>query len=811
MSGLLAVGLYFTAAAALALVAAGVRRPIFGPVLALFVLLPLVFFFPDIALDGTRLPSDQTYISRGAAANPTAPRNPWQTDVSGQFLPWAEKVRECWRAGEVPLRDRWNGCGSALVAGGQPAVFSPLTIFVVLLPLARAFGVAAAIEGLAALTGMWLWLKELRASSAAALFGAVSFALSFSIVPWVFFPVAATIAAWPWVFFAVERLRDSQGAGRAFSFLVAVFAVWSLLGHIESVVSGVALLAVVLAVRWASGDLPGAPRLLARTAFAGLAGGGLCAFTLLPHALAILASNRRALVDVPFYASFFSWVPHGFLWPGWRTTLFPHAFGDGIESPMIPVGPSAFPEMALGYIGVVGWAIVLLVLRPGSPRARISRALVAAIVVALGMGLGAWPFAEIAGHLPMVRWIFPVQILSWVALAASALAALELDRWLLDAESAPWKAVLAVSGAAGVLALLALDTHSRYYLAVGPPAGFAAQRSALGLTLWCLAALAVSAAIVLAKSAAVRRVVPYLLVLVTGTELTIQAARQYRVGRAGDVFPKTPLSGFLRDRPGTFRIAGEGWEFFPQRNVFAGVEDVRTHDPVERRDYVQFLDATCGYPPAQYFKHIVNINAPALDFLNVRYMVSFPGRGSSDKWRPAYSGVDGTVLENRDVLPRVFAPRRVAGVPGTPPQGWVETAIWPFRDVLPKMARLADFREKAFVLGEPTGERENGEAEITDYDESTNRASFRSRAARPTLLVASLVQDGGWRAHDETGRRLPTSLADGPFLAATVPAGDHRIVFQYAPPGWRLGIAISLVTAILLAAVGRGRSRIRAA
>jgi len=811
VSGGLAVGFYLAAAALLALAAARVGRPIPTGVLAFFVLLPLAFFFPDIALEKTRLPTDQTYLFSGAT-RPTAPRNPWLNDVASQFLPWAAKVRESWRAGEVPFRDRWNGCGSPLAAGGQPGAFSPLTLFSVLLPLPRAFGLAAAVKGLTALVGMWLWLRELRVSGPAALFGAVSFALSFSIVPWIFFPQAGTIAAWPWVFFGVERLRDPAGARRAFALLVAIFGVWPLLGHIESVVSGAALLAVVLAVRRASGDLPDGLRLLFRTVLAGLAGAGLCAFFLLPHALAILASNRRVIANVPVDSFYFSWIPHGFLWPGWRTMLFPRAFGDGIESPMLPVARGAFTEITLGYIGIVGWAVALLVLRPGARRARITAALLAVIGIALGIGLGAWPFAEVAGHLPVLRWMIPVRILSWIALAASALAAFELDRWLSDALLAPWKTAVSFWAIAGGLAVLAIDTQKRFSLTLGPPAGFAAAHNALALSLWCLAALAALAVLVLAKSEAARLAVPYLFVLVTVTELGIQAARQYRVSRASDVFPATPLSGFLRARPGPFRVVGEGWEFFPQRNGILGVEDVRTHDPVERRDYVEFLDATCGYPPAEYFKHVVHIDAPVLDFLNVRYLVSFPGRGSSDgRWRPVYSGPDGTVFESRDVLPRVFAPHHIAGVPGSIPPGWVETGTRPFRDVWPQIARLADFREKAFVLDEPLGERVNGDAEISEYVESGRRATFRSRATWPTLLVASFVQDGGWKARDEASRSLKTTLADGPFLAVSVPAGDHRIVLDYAPPGWHSGLVVSLATAAILAAAAFKRSKIRPA
>jgi len=97
-----------------------------------------------------------------------------------------------------------------------------------------------------------------------------------------------------------------------------------------------------------------------------------------------------------------------------------------------------------------------------------------------------------------------------------------------------------------------------------------------------------------------------------------------RFGRSALVYPKVPLVRYLASRPRPFRVIGIGSALFPNANVFAGVEDVRTHDPMERRDYVAFLDATCGYPPDQYFKFVRDPNAPVLDFLNVAYAVASP-------------------------------------------------------------------------------------------------------------------------------------------------------------------------------------------
>jgi uncharacterized membrane protein YfhO len=83
------------------------------------------------------------------------------------------------------------------------------------------------------------------------------------------------------------------------------------------------------------------------------------------------------------------------------------------------------------------------------------------------------------------------------------------------------------------------------------------------------------------------------------------------------------------------------------------------------------------------------------------------------------------------------------------------------------------------------------------------------------VAAASLVQDGGWSARDEAGRKVPVArfrgtspsppgigLAGGPFLEISIPPGDHDLILDYSPPGFRAGCAISF--AALLVAAGAG-------
>ncbi len=117
---------------------------------------------------------------------------------------------------------------------------------------------------------------------------------------------------------------------------------------------------------------------------------------------------------------------------------------------MLPLDSGSFSETALGYFGIVGWAAVLLCLRPGSPRPRAERALLVLLAVGWTVAAGVWPVAEIFSRTPGFRLIFPLRFHLWEAIAGPAIAALELDRFARDARAGrrPWIAVVLIAGRA---------------------------------------------------------------------------------------------------------------------------------------------------------------------------------------------------------------------------------------------------------------------------------------------------------------------------------------------------------------------------
>ena len=742
--------LYAAGVAAAALAARWLRRPIPRAWLLALALPPIAFLWPGFLAGRTPIPADHAYLT---SPSPTAAATTiWSDDVARQFVPWARAVRLAWRQGEWPHRNRWNGCGMPLDANGQSAAYAPWTIAGLLLPLPAAFTFWAALRLFLALAGAWLWLRELGVRAGPAYFGGVAFAFSLAMTAWLLFPHAAVLALAPWILFAIERRREPAARDRAFGLLTGLFFLLPLSGHVETASLVCAFAAVWLAARRAFGEREatrGLPPALAATGALAL---GLSAFSLLPQVLAILASNRFVLTAETFWKPHLSALPHAPAEP-WTlaAVLFPRILGDGITSPLLPSGFVSFPEMAQGYFGVAAAVLALLVLRPGSPRPAAEKALLVPLIAGLGIASGAWPFAELEALVPGLDRVLPTRFLAWVTMSGAAIAAFELDRLSRDL-AARRRAILWPPALAAAVGLVGVLGDLRFRAAHAAAGGLASQRHAYLLAAVTLAAAATVVLTLGRRPRAFAAIGAPLLALVAGADLFRQGGRLVRFSDPDDLYPVTPLVAYLRERTGPHRVVGEGLAFFPNVGIFAGQQDVRTHDPVERREYLEWLDRACGYDPRYYYKQIRDPDAPALDALAVRYLVARPGAPApSEKWRPVYRGADGAIFENSRARPLVFA-------------------------------------------------ADGSTAEVSPPVETFNSVSFRVRAPRPAVLVASFVDDGGWRAKDETGRAIPLGRAVGPFLEIRVPEGEHRIRLDYASPGFRTGAFISAASAVLSAA-----------
>ena len=803
--------LYAAGAAAVAAAARVVGRPVPRAVFAAFALLPVLFLLPGFAGDRTPIPvQDVRLFSPWTAlppplGAPEPPRNPNLSDVALQIAPWTEAVRLSWRSGALPWLDRWNGCGMPLAGNPQSGAFSPFTLAGLPLPLARAATLAEALKLLAALAGAWLWFRELRVSPPAAFLGAVAFGFSLLMTVWLPWPIASVVALWPWALFLLERLDDPAGRARAAALLTAVLVAWAAAGHPESSALGAAFALLwtgfrLLSRGWTS------PAAVVRTALlAAVVAAGLSAPLLLPQVRAIRASNRRARAEEALAIVATLGRPHAPWWrPGFVTPFFPRAYGDAVRAPMLAQAVYSFPEISSAYVGASAWLLALLTLRPGSKRRSEALGLAAIAVLALAITARCWPFIEILARIPGLGVMITVRFQAWITLAAAALAALEFDRFrrdlAADRRQALW--IPAAAAAFGAAAAAVFLRHGPAFAAVGGQRAAAMWLATLGAILAAIAAAGAIAALPSLRAAARAGIVFVTLAAASIGELFAAAIPLARFGPSSALFPATPLVGFLRGRPGTFRVIGLDTAIFPGSNVFAGVEDVRTHDPLERRDYVEYLDAAAGYSAAEYFKKIRDPDAAALDLLNVAYAVGGPGQAAPGaRWERVYAGNDGAVFRNRTVRQRVWAPPVVEPV-GRAPAGHAEDAFAAFGLAPAEIVRRTADGNTALVVSDgpaplPATLPGAPVPSVGAIREEGTSLSFTAALPgdRPAVVVASEVQDGGWRARDEKGP-LDTGRANGPFLAIAVRPGRHRVTLAYEPPGLRAGVAAAAACAL---------------
>lgn len=93
-----------------------------------------------------------------------------------------------------------------------------------------------------------------------------------------------------------------------------------------------------------------------------------------------------------------------------------------------------------------------------------------------------------------------------------------------------------------------------------------------------------------------------------------------------------------------------------------------------------------------------------------------------------------------------------------------------------------------FTVGPAGGDKTLAFGAVT-----TDRVELAVTTSAPTMLVISDVYYPGWiaRIDDRPAAIHPANFA---FRAVRVPAGSHRVVFEFEPSTWRSGLAVSAVT-----------------
>ncbi len=770
-------------------------------------------------------------------------------DIASLYYYWRDFGFGSLRDGIIPLWNPFVFCGSPFAAYPEAAVFYPLNLVFLFLPLAAALNASLLIHlGLLALA-TYLWLRFTGSGRLPALMGALALTGSGPVILHLAAGHLSNLCTLAWVplaFLLAEglvrsgRLRWAAGLG-------VLGALQILAGHWQYVYYTGLGIALYLVGRALAGErAEGRRRLLIPGAIlAGMAALGLGAVQILP-ARELAAESFRAGMDLQ-WAGAFSLPPANlttFILPGW--------LGDSLTS--LYRGENYFWEMC-AYLGLVPLILAGIAIIIRRDRLTILAALLAGVAILVALGDATPLFRILHAFLPGFRYFRGhAKLLFFAAFFLSTLAARGAD--CLTARPGTAGEVklrfsdrrrrkLAGAGAllligTGVAALLTTalapprppgwwlnrlegDLLDGRHYEIAPPnrdegwerilretppdrdyPGYV--RQLIGETPFPENSWRTL------RSGLVR-----LGVAVGGLGILLAAARLFGRQRpwwaaaacllaAGEtmLWARTYVTGFDSrvclwdgELQAFFERQEEPFRYLPfdpadfNRGMTGGVPSILGYQADVPRRALEYLNRSQGIGPGNLeLVPLVSIYSPLLDLLNTRFLLLPPGTPPArEPFRSVLSAPGGEILENQAAQPRVLVSGRAE-------------VVFPPEKILDRLSRPGyQPGEEVFLEEEiparftEAGREQPGTARVIARE--PNRVRVRAELSRPGILLLNDSFHPGWKAYLQD-REIPVYRANYLMRAVLLETGTHEVEFLYRPFSFYLGAAVSLATLFAL-------------
>jgi membrane protein YfhO len=773
----------------------------------------LIYAVLSLVLVSPALPSGRTLSAsdglwQGAPWNSERPgwraSNSELSDQYVAFQPFLAHTRA-----ELPHIPLWNPHlmgGRPFLGNGQSAIFSPFNSPAYVLPFWRSLAFIAALKLFVAALGTFLLARALGMRFPGALLSGVVFAFSLWFVVWLSWPTTSSWALLPWLWLCADRLARRPDPLWVCG-LAATTALMLLGGHPESYFQVLAATTVFFVLRCVGRhDLP-----KRGAAFAGgiALGAGLAALALVPlielFQRSADSASRGEFADLHTPGRFLLGLFLHDFW-GRPTRISTLLFGPFLHTRAYYVGALTLMLVAAALIfrrdllriGLAAMGLLCLLIAVGLPplpdllgvlpgfKVTNNTRLVVVFVLCAAL-LAGWGLNDLSGRLEVPR-------ARWVPAAGLVLLVIPLI-WIVIAGDRPWASVLWDSFKSAWLFQYP-DLHVR---SLPELQRLGAEIQASALLEWLVLA---GAGVVLLWLRVTRRLAPtpfaaLAVALVVLDLFKAGVGINPSISTADAVQPATPAIQRLQaDRPARFAgLAGD-----PLRANLAmryGLYDARGYDfPIEERYFnlwrLAIASPGCGYHFCTSGATATPRALQALGLLGVKDLLATPSDTPLPNLDTTYSGPDGRIYTNPYAVPRAFVVGRqeVAGdgdaaLAAVTAQGFEAT-------------HAAVTEEPVAGVPRGPGGASSGSARIVSYEDA--HVVLEADAPGPSLLVLTDSYAPGWKATVD-GRSVPIHRVDYLLRGVQAGPGSHRVEFRYEPSAWRIGLAISAISLLVLLAL----------
>lgn len=713
----------------------------------------------------------------------SAPVNWILFDEILEFYPWREYLRQSILTGTIPLWDSTAFCGYPFAGLFQNAILYPLDRLLDVVPFSFFPTFRGLLHVLIAAIGMAVYLSQFRMRRSIIILGAVAFSLGGFMTVWFGHPHMKTAAWLPFVLFGIDRTFEKTRFGAVGFALASTFCLIS--GHIETALHIATAAFLYVAVRHIHGRsfrevFSGLARLAAGGALAIAASMGMT----LPFAEYLAHSSAYAaradgVVVQPFLDAILA-----------LTHLFPRLFGSNADgSYWFPGFNSA--EINGGFIGVIPIALGIVALfRLHDRRFALTHGMI--VLFCLTVVYGIPPVYQLITAIPGYKMSYNFRLVLPMAFSLIVLAARQLDQSLNEHRLRD--PILAGVGLVGLLIITSVPLWI-HTVRIAPGSQRTIHSSDVAaavvplLLLICIAAFPV-----------IRRwqFIPIVLLGVTTGEL-LWCGRQFNRDIDPALLSVKPASvDFLRLDPpeNLFRVLPLGFAYPPHLSSIYGFHDVRGNDALTPRnveDFVAIAQPEIKNPsmlPALRMMRLEQPVSPIWDALNVKRVLLPAGH-------PADLVIPGLEIETLAGSTRIYrnpnAFNRAFAVSRWQPCNSFAEGVTTLRN------HEIDLKNEALIMDADRRSEDSGSsAKVSIIDYSSHRVTIDATSDQPNLVILSDTFFPGWHVtvngHPEH-LHCVNLMMRGVFIAP----GQSRIVMEYRPVSWRLGLFVSFAASGIMA------------
>lgn len=725
-------------------------------------------------------------------------KNPLPSDIPSLVYPWRMFVIETLKSGVFPLWNPYYFAGMPLLANFQSAVFSLSNIFFLFFPKINAWSIGIISQSFLTMFFTFLFLRHLKLSKIAAIFGGIVFAFSGFSLMWLEYNLHGWVGMWlPLLLLITDKIIETKKIKWVFlgSFILAIqiFA-----GYPQIVFYSLTAVAFYTVFFRHSLSL--------RVVLFVLLGISLAAVQILPGWEALRLSVRK--IDPIANLSSGGFLP----WENLIALLAPDFFGNPATYNFW--GRPWYDNFAL-YVGVL--PLVFTVFTVFLRKDRVSQFFTFLVFFALLLALPN----------PVAKWISKTGIYGVNAISARIIFLLDFSLAILAALGLDWlitkfkndsyqgnknrKKILII-----LFVFLAILFSLWFFVLTAnkffPQAEWLIHLSVAKRNLILPTAIFFLLVLILIFLLFFKKYFPpyffyfsIILILFLGTFDLFRFGWKYLpFSKPELVFPLTPTIEFLQSKEKPFRV--EFGETIPQNMWMTyGLESAAGYDAMAPLRYTQFLGALrTGKVDNPYGRvaQVENYESKLFDLLNIKYVlaVKFNERGErgiegkprpifqDPKFKLVFEDKSVQIYENINALPRAFLVHNIVFKKND--QEIIDEILSPKFDL-----------SKSIVLEESV-DLEDGkfdsQKESVNYLKYTSQESvIKTNSEIESFLFVADAFYPGWQAFID-GKETKIYRANFAFRAVKVPAGIHEVKFIYNPVTFRLGLFISLGTFLMI-------------